>query len=181
VPLSNWPANLVLFHIDFIFFLRHHAENRVSLRSSGARGSVGTHFREKPNDETRREEAESRSAYVVHATLDGTHCQYHSAERSDSAVEQFREITGNRSIAWRANFGENNSDSFRFHKFIFHHDGEAANDCGERRWLGVDQHGYRRVPQAGNALVWKDQTWQIHARGGRHQGRIQTGEMRAAL
>jgi hypothetical protein len=26
----------------------------------------------------------------------------------------------------------------------------------------MDQHGYWRLPQAGNALVWKDKTRQVH-------------------
>ena len=42
-------------------------------------------------------------------------------------------------------------------------DDKAAGASGERRWCSVDQYGYRRLSQAGNALVWKDQARQIHA------------------
>ncbi len=40
----------------------------------------------------------------------------------------------------------------------------------EGRRHGLGQHGFRCVSQAGFALVWKNQAWEIHAGGGRDQG-----------
>jgi hypothetical protein len=59
------------------------------------------------------------------------------------------------------------------------HAGKAADASGERHGRGVDQYRYRRLPQAGNALVRKDEARQIHVGGGCHKGRVQTGEVRA--
>lgn len=58
--------------------------------------------------------------------------------------------------------------------------GEATDVTGEERGNGVGQHRIWRVPQAGNALVWKDEARQIHAGSGRHQSGIKTGEVEPA-
>ena len=48
----------------------------------------------------------------------------------------------------------------------------SAGASDKRRWHGMGEHGFRRLSQARNSLVWKDETGQVHDRSGRPKGRL---------
>lgn len=145
-----------------------------------ARIPVGPQFSEKQNDETRREEAGSCPAHGVRVC-----CERRGIDRTRAAVERFGQTAIVCVCLECARCRKANSCGFcfSFRSFGFSSAGlcyscKDAGASGERGRRRMDQHGYWRLPQAGNALVWKDKTRQVHVRGGCHKGRVQSGEVR---
>jgi hypothetical protein len=53
--------------------------------------------------------------------------------------------------------------------------GSTTDPAGKQRRRGLGQHGLRRVSQARDALVWQDETGQVHDRSRRAKGRLSRG------
>lgn len=123
------------------------------------------HFSEKPSDETQCEETAScavRGFHVRHnrARCDRICCKSFGAECADLAIQELQQAGGrcaSRYAEFRdAKFGKASFRCYTFQNSTLDNSGQT---CGadKVRWTGVGEHGVRRVPQARNAPVWKDQ------------------------